>query len=123
MRDDAPVPSIDARTADARLHAGEAPRPVLLDVREPHEFVAGRAVGATHAPLSSLGPRLADLPRDRPLFVICHSGERSAMVTAYLLANGWTDVVNVSGGMIAWEFHGLPIRRGAPEPAEVDLPA
>ena len=121
MTDRSPVPASDARTAEARLRAGEDPAPVLLDVREPHEFVGGRAVGATHVPLSTLGPRIGELPRDRPLFVICHSGERSSMVTGYLLANGWTDVSNVSGGMIAWEFHGLPPRSGPPDPAELDL--
>ncbi|HEX7473091.1 MAG TPA: rhodanese-like domain-containing protein, partial [Candidatus Limnocylindrales bacterium] len=83
---------------------------------------SGRAVGAMHMPLSTLGPRIGELPRDRPLFVICHSGERSSMVTGYLLANGWTDVRNVSGGMIAWEFHGLPTRGGPPDPTELELP-
>ena len=122
MNDEASIPAIDARSADARLHAGEAPAPILLDVREPHEFAGGRAVGATHVPLSTLGPRIGELPRDRPLFVICHSGERSSMVTGYLLANGWTDVQNVSGGMIAWEFHGLPVRRGPTDPAELEPP-
>jgi rhodanese-related sulfurtransferase len=53
MDDDAAIPAIDARTADARLHGGEAPAPILLDVREPHEFTAGRAVGATHVPSPS----------------------------------------------------------------------
>jgi rhodanese-related sulfurtransferase len=123
MSDEPTIPSIDPRTADARLHAGEEPAPILLDVREPHEFIRGRAVGATHVPLSTLGSRIGDLPRDRPLFVICHSGERSGMVTGYLLANGWTDVCNVAGGMIAWELHGLPTRHGAPEPAELELPS
>ena len=122
MSDDSPTPSIEARTAEARLHAGEDPMPILLDVREPHEFVGGRAVGATHVPLSTLGPRIGELPRDRPLFVICKSGERSSMVTGYLLANGWTDVRNVSGGMIAWEFHKLPVRSGPPDAAELELP-
>ena len=38
------------------------------------------------------------------------------MVTGYLLANGWTDVHNVSGGMIAWEFHELPVRERPDRP-------
>lgn len=122
MNHDPAIPSIDARAADARLHAGEDPTPILLDVREAHEFAAGRAAGATHMPLSRLGPRIGELPRDRSLFVICHSGERSSMVTGYLLANGWKDVRNVSGGMIAWEFHKLPVRSGPTDPAELELP-
>jgi rhodanese-related sulfurtransferase len=123
MNDDAATPSIDPRTAEARLHAGETPPPILLDVREPGEYVAGRPVGATLAPLSTLAPRMGDLPRDRPLFVICHSGGRSGMVTRHLLANGWTDVRNVAGGMIAWEFHQLPTRSGPADPSELELPA
>jgi rhodanese-related sulfurtransferase len=122
MTDEAPVPSIDAKSAEARLHAGEVPAPILVDVREPHEFAGGRAVGATHMPLSTLGPRIAELPRDRPLFVICHAGQRSAMVTEYLLANGWTDVQNVTGGMIAWEFNKLPVRSGPTDPSELVVP-
>jgi rhodanese-related sulfurtransferase len=122
MNDEPAIPAIDVRAADARLHADEDPAPILLDVREPHEFSGGRAVGATHVPLSTLGPRIGELPRDRPLFVICHSGERSSMVTGYLLANGWTDVHNVSGGMIAWEFHKLPVRSGPADPSELVLP-
>ena len=122
MTDETPVPSIDVRAAESRLRAGEDPTPILLDVREPHEFTGGRATGATHMPLSTLGPRIGELPRDRPVFVICHSGGRSAMVTGYLLANGWTDVHNVSGGMIAWEFHKLPTRSGPTDPSELTLP-
>lgn len=120
---DAATPTIDPRTAEARLQAGEDPAPILLDVREPNEYVGGRAVGATLAPLSTLGPRIADLPRDRPIFVICHSGARSDMVTRHLLASGWTDVQNVAGGMVAWEFHRLPTRSGPADPAELELPA
>jgi rhodanese-related sulfurtransferase len=122
MTDETPVPTIEARAAEARLQAAEDPAPILLDVREPHEFAARRAVGATHMPMSTLGPRIAELPRDRPLFVICHSGQRSSMVTGYLLANGWTDVRNVTGGMIAWEFHKLPTRSGPSDPSELTLP-
>jgi rhodanese-related sulfurtransferase len=120
---DVATPSIDPRTAEARLRAGEEPPPILLDVREPSEYVGRRAVGATLAPLSTLGPRIGELPRDRPLFVVCHSGERSGMVTRHLLANGWTDVQNVAGGMIAWDFHELPMRSGPADPSELELPA
>jgi rhodanese-related sulfurtransferase len=119
---DAAVPSIEARTAEARLGSGEEPAPLLIDVREPDEFAAVRAVGAIHMPLSTLEPRIGELPRDRPLFVICHSGKRSGMVTGYLLAKGWTDVQNVTGGMIAWEFNKLPTRSGPTDPSELTLP-
>ena len=61
MTDEPPVPSIDAKSAEARLRAGEVPTPILLDVREPNEFAAGRAVGATHMPLSTRLGRFANV--------------------------------------------------------------
>ena len=48
--------------------------------------------------------------------MICHLGGRSAAATGSC-SSGWTDVVNVAGGMDAWERGGLPVRRGAPDPA------
>lgn len=115
------IPSIDPLVADARRQT-EEPAPILLDVREPGEHAEARAPGAVLAPLSTLGPRVGELPRDRPVFVICHSGSRSAMLTGYLRANGWTDTFNVTGGMIAWQRAGLAIRQGVPDPAEYELP-
>ena len=61
-------------------------------------------------------------PTDRPLMVVCHMGGRSAAVAGFLIRSGRTDVVNVAGGMEAWERAGLPVRRGTVEPGEGDLP-
>jgi len=116
------VPTIDPAMAEGRLRSGEEPAPILLDIREPVEHSEVRAVGAVLAPMSTLGARLDELPRDRPLFVICAVGGRSGQVTAYLLANGWTDVLNVAGGTAAWERAGLPVRRGVPAPEESAIP-
>jgi rhodanese-related sulfurtransferase len=116
------LPTIDPATAEARLSGGEEPGPILLDVREPVEHAEVRAVGAVLAPMSTLGARLDELPRDRPLFVICAVGGRSGQVASYLLANGWTDVLNVAGGTVAWERAGLPVRRGVPTPEESVIP-
>jgi rhodanese-related sulfurtransferase len=69
-------------------------------------------------PTSRFIERLADLPVDRPLLVVCHTGSRSAAVTAYLVRSGRTDVVNVAGGMAAWERAGLPVHRGPVAPGE-----
>ena len=122
MRPGPAIPTIDVVTADARLAAGEDPAPLLLDVREPYEMAEVRADRAVLAPLSGLGPQVGSLPHDRPIFVICAAGGRSAQVTGYLLANGWTDVSNVAGGTTAWVQAGLPVRRGVPDPAEFELP-
>jgi rhodanese-related sulfurtransferase len=116
------IPTIDVDEAERRLREDPA-RPILVDVREAHEFAAVRAPDAVHVPTSVFAARAAELPRDRPLMVVCHVGGRSATVTAFLLRSGWADVVNVAGGMDAWERRGLPIRRGAPRPGEGELRA
>ena len=130
MIDPRRIPAIDVLEAERRLgtaaedaEIGEsAPAPLLVDVREPNEFAAFRAEGAVLLPLSTFLLRYRELPRDRPLLMICQTGARSGQVTAFLLANGWTDVVNVAGGTLAWERAGLLIRRGSPAPGEGDFP-
>lgn len=120
------VPTIevgDAAAAAGRsaLGAGGPDAPILVDVRERHEFVRVRAPGAVVYPTSSFLLRSEELPRDRPLHVICNSGSRSAAVTAWLLRNGWTDVHDVAGGMTAWVRAGLETRSGPLAPGEGDL--
>lgn len=126
------IPTIDVLEAERRrgagLEAAEAggagdgsQTPLLVDVREPREFTEVRAEGAVLVPLSTFMLRYRELPTDRPLLMICQSGARSGQAAAFLLASGWTDVVNVAGGTLAWERAGLPVRRGAPAPGEGDL--
>lgn len=81
---------------------------LLLDVREDDEWAAGRAPSAVHLPMSQLQARLAELPSDRPIAVVCKLGGRSAQVTTYLLANG-RQARNVEGGMTEWQRLGLPL--------------
>jgi rhodanese-related sulfurtransferase len=88
----------------------------LLDVREPDEWAAGHAPGATHLPMSELTARMGEIPEDDPLYVICRSGGRSARVVAYLAGQGYP-VVNVEGGMQAWARHGREVvAEGSAEP-------
>jgi rhodanese-related sulfurtransferase len=116
-----PIPTIDVTEAERRLR--EDPEgPILLDVREANEFSEVRAPGAVLVPTSAFMTRVGELPADRPLMVVCHMGGRSAAVAGYLIRAGRTDVVNVAGGMEAWEQAGLPVRRGAPEPGEGTVP-
>ena len=121
MNQGPPIPAIDVAEADRRLRE-DADRPLLVDVREDHEFADVRAPGAVLMPMSTFAARAAELPTDRPLMVVCHLGGRSAAVAGFLIRSGRTDVVNVAGGMDAWERAGLPIRRGTPEAGEGDLP-
>jgi rhodanese-related sulfurtransferase len=80
----------------------------ILDVREPDEVMRARIDGAQHIPLGSLVQRIAEVPRDRTVYVMCHVGGRSAQATTYLEAQG-LDVVNVTGGIVEWYRAGLPL--------------
>lgn len=75
--------------------------PTLVDVRESDEYAAGHAPGAMNLPLSELTGRVADVPTDGSVHVICQSGGRSAQATAFLAERG-IDAINVEGGTNAW---------------------
>jgi rhodanese-related sulfurtransferase len=117
------IPTIDVREADRRRRedGGGAGAPFVVDVREPNEFAAVRLEGVALVPMSTFAARFGELPRDRPLLVMCATGSRSAAATAHLLRNGWTDVKNVAGGITEWERAGLPVVRGPVTPGEGDL--
>jgi phage shock protein E len=115
------IPSILPR--DAATEAGTGGTALIVDVREPDEFAQQRVDGAALVPLSQFRERFEALPKDRPLLMLCAAGSRSSSATMFLLQNGWTDVRNVTGGMIGWSAAGLPVRSGPPDPGEGDLPA
>jgi rhodanese-related sulfurtransferase len=119
MNQPAAIPTIDVKEAAARRDGPD--NPLVVDVREPEEFATVRLEGAALLPMSTFGERHAELPKDRPLLLMCHIGGRSAAATAYLVRNGWTNATNVAGGIDAWERAGLPVRHGTPEPGEGDL--
>ena len=104
------VPSIDPGQAQARLAA--KPQPFLLDVRRPEEYQAGHIPGATLIPLQELPARLEELPRDREIICVCHSGRRGQSATRQLKAAGY-NAVNLEGGTMNWVRHGLPVEKGS----------
>jgi rhodanese-related sulfurtransferase len=91
---------------------------VLLDVRQPGEWVAGHAPGARHVPMDDVPASLATLPRDRRIVAVCRSGGRSGRVAAYLVAEGF-DAWNLVGGMQAWAACGRPVVTDAGGPGAV----
>jgi rhodanese-related sulfurtransferase len=115
------IPAVDVTEAADRLGRDDATKPLLVDVRETDEFRAARVDGAALVPMSSFAQRHSELPKDRPLLVMCAGGTRSAAATAFLLRSGWTDVSNIDGGITAWQKAGLPVRSGEPEAGEGDL--
>lgn len=76
--------------------------PFVLDVREPQEFEMGHIEGAKLIPLGSLPDRMAEVPKDKPVVVVCRSGNRSSRAAAFLTEQGFTNIENLMGGMIAW---------------------
>jgi rhodanese-related sulfurtransferase len=98
---------ISPSEAHQRVQAGEA---VLVDVREQPEWSTCHAPCAVHLPLSGL-PAQTRIPtsvKGRPVVAVCRSGNRSQRAAQLLAARG-VDVVDVEGGMIAWERAGLPV--------------
>jgi rhodanese-related sulfurtransferase len=97
----------------ARLAA--PPAPLVVDVREPEEFVGelGHVAGALLVPLDALERRLPKLAGyvDREVVVVCRAGARSATAGAMLRRAGFRHVQNLAGGMLAWIGAGLPVQR------------
>jgi sulfur-carrier protein adenylyltransferase/sulfurtransferase len=91
---------ISAPQLAARLARGEDL--TLLDVREPHEHEHVRLPGALHIPLHELGRRAGGIDRDRTLVVYCHHGIRSQYALRLLREMGYTQVLNLRGGIDAW---------------------
>jgi rhodanese-related sulfurtransferase len=103
------VERISVEEAARRMAAADSDAaPLLVDVREPGEFAQFRATGAVLMPLSVFQLRYVQLPRDRPLMLICASGRRSLAAGQFLVNQGFGAVANVEGGSIAWVRARLP---------------
>jgi rhodanese-related sulfurtransferase len=98
---------VDQRAFAAAFRGGA----VVIDVREPHEYVAGHVPGAALVPMGRLSAAVPDLPRDRPVYIICATGNRS-LTAADFLARAGVDAWSVGGGTSAWLRAGNPVVRG-----------
>jgi glyoxylase-like metal-dependent hydrolase (beta-lactamase superfamily II)/rhodanese-related sulfurtransferase len=78
----------------------------VVDVREPAEFAGGHVPGAVNLPQADLATRLDEIPRDRPVYVICQGGFRSLRAAQFLRQRGISDVFSVKGGTEAWRTAG-----------------
>jgi rhodanese-related sulfurtransferase len=108
------VVTISPRELAAKRQAGESVE--LIDVRTPVEYRELHCTLARNVPLSDLDPKAVMNARNgtagKPLFVICRSGSRGKQACEKFLAAGYTNVVNVEGGTLAWAECGLPVNRG-----------
>lgn len=86
---------------------------LVLDVREQNEFDAGHILNAKLIPLLKLKESVGELERhrDRPIVVVCRSGQRSATACALLGTRGFSQAYNLSGGMQAWQKADLPVEK------------
>jgi rhodanese-related sulfurtransferase len=84
---------------------------LVVDVRDPGEYGAGHILGAKNVPLSRLGEVDVAKRKERPVIVYCDGGERSAKAAAALRKQGLTRVVNLTGGLRAWQQAGLPVEK------------
>src|SRR5205085_1148115 len=98
------------------LAADEA---VLVDVREPYEWDAGRIPGAKHIELERLAGRADELPKDKPVIFQCRVGRRSALASEAFRAVGF-DGYNMPGGLPAWAGEEVP--GAAPGPPTAACP-
>ncbi len=103
-------PGLPAEVDLETFAAAHADGAYVLDVREDHEFAAGRVPGAVSLPMNEVTSRLAEVPTDRPIFVICQAGGRSAQVTDFLRQQGYP-AINVAGGTGEWVARGWAVER------------
>jgi glyoxylase-like metal-dependent hydrolase (beta-lactamase superfamily II)/rhodanese-related sulfurtransferase len=107
-----PVERVPQMTVyDLAESMAERPDLVVVDVREPFEWVDGHVDGAIHVPMMEAVRRIADLPADCPKAVVCAGGLRSSTVISALKRLGVSDWYNVTGGMTAWVKAGYPVTR------------
>lgn len=101
------------RDLDPAALAGFGGTVAMVDVREPHEFTGelGHVAGSRLVPLATVVDAARDWPRDDELVLICRSGNRSGRAAQALAAAGFTRVMNLAGGMLAWNAAGLPVER------------
>ena len=126
-----PVKSIDAVEAKDYMNRTASDAFTLLDVRQPGEYETEHLPGAKLIPLPELGGRLAELDADKPTVVYCAIGGRSRIAAQVLAAKGFREVMNLSGGIKAWnsqkavgpEDLGLSLFSGKELPEETLLTA
>lgn len=88
---------------------------VLIDVREQPEVDEVAPAMGLFFPMSKFNPETfakdCKVRQDQPIYLFCRSGGRSMRVAEALAEHGFKDLTNVSGGIIAWQAHGLPLKR------------
>lgn len=103
------APTVSAATVAGLLEAGE--EVVILDVREDWEFAEGHISGARWLPLQQIPRRLDEIPQAVPVILVCRSDNRSGQAYQFLRQQGFENVHNLQGGMLAWVEAGYAIEK------------
>jgi len=105
--DPATLPAeVDVKTVSAVKDSGDV---LVLDVREQWEYDEGHIPGVTLIPMNEVPTRLNEIPTDKEVIVTCRTGNRSGQVAEFLRAQGYNNIHNMQGGIVAWEAAGLPV--------------
>ena len=102
-----PTDRISAPMVAEELAGTDAP--LLLDVRNPREFAAKHIPGSVNIPLNHLQERMAEIPRYRRIAVHCAGGYRSSIAASILHQYGITHLIEIAGGLAAWDAAQLPV--------------
>lgn len=84
---------------------------VVVDVRTPQEFAEGHVPGAINLPVENVVQWADTLPKDKPVYLYCRSGNRSRQAAEYLKKKGYTNLYNLEGGILAIQREGFPLVR------------
>lgn len=108
------MPTITANELHDRLNQESALS--IIDVRTPIEYAEVHVTQARLIPLDSLAPQAliesGQLPNNKPIYILCRSGQRAAKASEQFLKDGFSNTVVVEGGTLAWIEAGLPVERG-----------
>jgi len=111
------------KPADVNAQVAETTPPFILDVRDPAEIEKdGYIKGAVNIPVRDVLKNLDKLPAlDAKIIVYCGSGQRGGMLMGALRSLGYTNVINMSGGLTAWKSANLPVETGSMPAAPVTI--
>jgi rhodanese-related sulfurtransferase len=102
-----PTDRVSAPTVADEL--ASANPPLVLDIRNPREWQTKHIEGSVNVPLNHLQERIAEIPRDRRIAVHCAGGYRSSIAASILHQYGITNLIEMAGGLAAWEAAKLPV--------------
>ena len=98
-------------TADDLYAQLGKPDVMIVDVRTPAEYAEGHIAGAVNLPLQTIESWYKDLPKDKPVYLYCRSGNRSQQAAEFLKEKGFSNIYNEQGGIIAWTQRNYPLVR------------